>query len=150
MGKRLKVKSHSQDWLRHEDAKPHHHHRRSCGVRQKQFGAPPLSYAGILVSLHRGAAPRAVAEGGAPRVRGERRWKGHQEKGERFTRAGVFDEVVDRDKPNRERKVYPLVRPRDAVLVDNTAMGVEETACLIVMLAQEREKVLAGVTGGNS
>ncbi len=78
----------------------------------------------------------------APEVRAERRWKEHQEKGEKMTLAEVFDEVIARDKRDRERKVSPLVRASDAVLVDNTAMGVEETARLIVMLAQEREKEL--------
>ncbi len=77
-----------------------------------------------------------------PEVRAERRWKEHQEKGEKMTLAEVFDEVIARDKRDRERKVSPLVRASDAVLVDNTAMGVEETARLIVMLAQEREKEL--------
>jgi cytidylate kinase len=77
-------------------------------------------------------------------VRAERRWKEHQEKGERVTLPEVFDEVIERDKRDRERQVSPLVRAADAVLVDNTAMGIEETARLIVMLAQEREKELAG------
>ncbi len=79
----------------------------------------------------------------SPEVRAERRWKEHQEKGERPTLAEVFDEVIERDKRDRERKVSPLVRAADAVLVDNTAMGIEETARLIVMLAQERERELA-------
>jgi cytidylate kinase len=79
----------------------------------------------------------------SPETRAERRWKEHQEKGERVTLAEVFDEVIERDKRDRERKVSPLVRAADAVLVDNTAMGIEETARLIVMLAQEREKELA-------
>jgi cytidylate kinase len=39
-----------------------------------------------------------------------------------------------------ERKVSPLVCAKDAVLVDNTAMGAEEIASLIVFLAREREK----------
>lgn len=81
----------------------------------------------------------------SPEVRAERRWKEHQEKGERLTLPEVFDEVIARDKRDRERKVSPLVRAADAVLVDNTAMGIEETARLIVMLAQERDKELAGV-----
>jgi hypothetical protein len=34
------------------------------------------------------------------------------------------------------------------VLVDNTAMGIEETARLIVMLAQERGKELGEAAGG--
>ncbi len=79
----------------------------------------------------------------APETRAERRWKEHQEKGDKLTLAEVFDEVIERDKRDRERKVSPLVRAADAVLVDNTAMGIEETARLIVMLAQEREKELA-------
>ena len=63
----------------------------------------------------------------------------HQEKGEMLTPEQVLEEVHERDKRDRERKVSPLVRAGDAVLVDNTAMGIEETARLIVMLARERE-----------
>ncbi len=82
----------------------------------------------------------------SPDVRAERRWKEHQEKGDKFTLAEVLDEVHERDRRDRERKVSPLVRAKDAVLVDNTAMGIEETARLIVMLASEREKLAAGET----
>ena len=79
----------------------------------------------------------------SPEVRAERRWKEHQEKGERMTLAQVLEEVRERDKRDRERKVSPLVRAADAVLVDNTAMDAAETARLIVMLARERERELA-------
>jgi cytidylate kinase len=79
----------------------------------------------------------------SPETRAERRWKEHQEKGDKLMLAEVFDEVIERDKRDRERKVSPLMRAADAVLVDNTAMGIEETARLIVMLAQERERELA-------
>jgi CMP/dCMP kinase len=73
-------------------------------------------------------------------TRAERRWKEHQEKGESLTLLEVLQEVRERDKRDRERKVSPLVRAKDAVLIDNTAMGVEETARLIVFLANERQK----------
>jgi CMP/dCMP kinase len=76
----------------------------------------------------------------SPEIRAERRFKEHQEKGDKFTLPEVLEEVRQRDKRDRERKVSPLVRAADAVLVDNSAMDVEETARLIVMLAQEREK----------
>jgi cytidylate kinase len=76
----------------------------------------------------------------SPDVRAERRWREHQEKGEHFEFDEVQQEVKLRDRRDRERKVSPLVRARDAVLVDNTAMDVEETARLIVMLARQREK----------
>src|SRR5271154_5855151 len=46
----------------------------------------------------------------SPEVRAELRWKEHQEKGERLTLPEVFDEVIERDKRDRERKVSPLVR----------------------------------------
>ncbi len=85
----------------------------------------------------------------SPEERAERRWKEHQEKGEKMTLAEVFDEVIERDRRDRERKVSPLVRAGNAVLVDNTAMGIEETARLIVMLAEDRAKELARVAGAN-
>jgi CMP/dCMP kinase len=74
----------------------------------------------------------------SPEVRAQRRWKEHQEKGESLTLLEVLQEVRERDKRDRERKVSPLVKAEDAVLVDNTAMGIEETARLIVFLAEER------------
>jgi len=75
----------------------------------------------------------------SPEIRAQRRWKEHQEKGEHLTLMEVLQEVRERDKRDRERKVSPLVRAADAVLVDNSAMGIEETARLIVFLAEERE-----------
>jgi cytidylate kinase len=75
----------------------------------------------------------------APEARAARRLKEHSEKGETFTLEQVLKEVRERDQRDTERKVSPLVRAPDAVLVDNTAMDVEETARLIVQLARERE-----------
>jgi CMP/dCMP kinase len=77
----------------------------------------------------------------SPEVRAQRRWKEHQEKGENLTLLEVLREVRERDKRDRERTVSPLVKAKDAVLVDNTAMGIEETARLIVFLANERVPV---------
>jgi CMP/dCMP kinase len=76
----------------------------------------------------------------SPEVRAQRRWKEHQEKGETLTLLEVLQEVRERDKRDRERKVSPLARAKDAVLVDNTAMGIEETARLIVFLAEQKEE----------
>ncbi len=75
----------------------------------------------------------------SPEVRAERRWKEHQEKGDRISLSEVVEEVRERDRRDRERKVSPLARAEDAVLVDNTAMGIEETARIIVMLVKERQ-----------
>jgi CMP/dCMP kinase len=86
----------------------------------------------------------------APEARAQRRWKEHNEKGEKLQLVEVVEEVRERDKRDTERKVSPLVRAADAVLVDNTAMDVEETARLIIMLAGEREKELSKSAGGRS
>ena len=83
----------------------------------------------------------------APEVRAERRWKEHQEKGERVRLAEVIVEVQERDLRDRERKVSPLMRASDAVLVDNTAMDIEETARLVVLLTRERDRELAKIRG---
>jgi CMP/dCMP kinase len=79
----------------------------------------------------------------APEARAHRRWLEHEEKGEHLTLDEVLQEVRERDKRDRERKVSPLVRASDAVLIDNTAMGIEETARLIVFLEEERKKETA-------
>ena len=54
---------------------------------------------------------------------------------------------MGRDRRDRERKVSPLVRAGDAILVDNTAMNIEETAKLVVMLARQRDEQLSNVRG---
>jgi cytidylate kinase len=71
-------------------------------------------------------------------VRAERRRLEHLRKGETLDFAHVLEEVHERDRRDRERTSSPLVRADDAVLVDNTAMDVEETARLIEMLARNR------------
>ena len=82
----------------------------------------------------------------SPEVRAERRWKEHQEKGDAMTLDEVRKEVRERDKRDRERAVSPLVRAGDAILVDNTAMDVEETARLVIMLVRQRQEELTRAT----
>ncbi len=72
-------------------------------------------------------------------VRAERRWREHQQKGEAIELARVVEGVRERDRRDRQRETSPLVRAPDAVLVDNTAMDLEETSRLIVLLAKQRE-----------
>jgi CMP/dCMP kinase len=82
----------------------------------------------------------------SPEVRAERRWRQHQEKRDGLTLEDVQRELRERDQRDREREVSPLVRAPDAIVVDNTAMNIEETARLIVLLVREREKESAGKT----
>ncbi len=72
-------------------------------------------------------------------VRAARRLQEHIARGEHISLAQMTEEVRQRDARDKERDASPLVRAADAVFVDNTAMDVEETARLIVLLARERE-----------
>jgi cytidylate kinase len=74
----------------------------------------------------------------SPEVRAQRRWQELKEKGEASDPLIVLAGVLERDRRDREREISPLVRAADAVVVDNTAMDAEETARLIVLLAQEK------------
>jgi CMP/dCMP kinase len=74
----------------------------------------------------------------SPEIRAERRWREHQQKGDTIDLARTLEEVHERDRRDRERTTSPLVRARDAVVVDSTAMEPEEVARLVVMLANER------------
>lgn len=73
-------------------------------------------------------------------VRAERRWREHEQQGERIQLARMITEVRERDRRDRDREASPLVRAPDAVVVDNTAMDVEETAGLIAQLARKTEQ----------
>jgi cytidylate kinase len=72
-------------------------------------------------------------------VRAERRWREHQQKGDALDLARTVEEVRERDRRDHERKTSPLVRARDAVLVDSSAMDAEEVARLVVMLVNAKQ-----------
>jgi CMP/dCMP kinase len=75
----------------------------------------------------------------SPEIRAERRWREHQQKGDAINLARTLDEIHERDRRDREREDSPLVRAKDAVVVDSTAMEPEEVARLVVMLARENK-----------
>jgi cytidylate kinase len=74
----------------------------------------------------------------SPETRAERRWREHQQKGDTIDLARTLEEVQERDRRDRERVSSPLVRAKDAVVVDSTAMEAEEVARLVVLLANEQ------------
>jgi cytidylate kinase len=71
----------------------------------------------------------------SPEVRAERRWREHEQKGDAIDLKTTLEEIRERDRRDLERATSPLVRARDAVVVDSTAMEPEEVARLVVMLA---------------
>ncbi len=74
----------------------------------------------------------------SPEVRAARRWREHQQKGEAIDMARTLEEIHERDRRDQERSSSPLVRAKDAVVVDSTAMEPEEVARLVVMLAKQQ------------
>ncbi|HYL47116.1 MAG TPA: (d)CMP kinase [Candidatus Limnocylindrales bacterium] len=80
----------------------------------------------------------------SPEVRAERRWGEHQQKGDAVTLERTLEEIHERDRRDRERATSPLVRAKDAVVVDSTAMDAEEVARLVMMLAKEQPAKTAG------
>lgn len=75
----------------------------------------------------------------SPETRAERRWREHQQKGDAIDLARTLDEIRERDRRDREREDSPLVRAKDATVIDSTAMEPEEVARLVVMLARENK-----------
>ncbi|MGH9734231.1 MAG: (d)CMP kinase [Candidatus Acidiferrales bacterium] len=71
----------------------------------------------------------------SPEVRAERRWREHQQKGDKIDLTRTLEEIHERDRRDQGRAASPLVRAPDAVVVDSTAMEPEEVARLVVMLA---------------
>ena len=61
-----------------------------------------------------------------PMVRAERRFKELSAKGDNVTLEEVYENVVSRDKADMTRAISPLRKADDAVVLDNSAMSVEE------------------------
>src|SRR6202049_4037103 len=58
----------------------------------------------------------------SPEVRASRRQRELEEKGESLEFEKVLEEVLKRDRRDREREMSPLARAADPVILDNTAM----------------------------
>lgn len=61
-----------------------------------------------------------------PKIRAERRYKELMSKGENVTLEEIFDNLAHRDFLDTTRKESPLVRAKDAIILDNTALTEEQ------------------------
>ncbi|MEK7486487.1 MAG: (d)CMP kinase [Planctomycetota bacterium] len=61
-----------------------------------------------------------------PKVRANRRLKDYQEKGEAKSFEDVLDEIIKRDKQDRERPIAPLKPAEDAILIDTSLLSFAE------------------------
>ena len=64
--------------------------------------------------------------------RARRRYKQLKEKGIDVNLAGLIAEIEERDRRDRNRSVAPLVPADDALIIDSTAMNVDEVVDLVL------------------
>jgi cytidylate kinase len=108
--------------------------------RQRAFARPPGLVAdgrdmGSIVFRDSGLKIFLTA---SPEVRALRRYKQLKEKGLSGSLAALSAEIAERDRRDTTRSVAPLVAVPDAVVVDSTALTIEEVVGRVIELARER------------
>jgi cytidylate kinase len=74
----------------------------------------------------------------SPEERARRRYKQLKEKGLGVSLAGLYAEIAERDRRDTARAVAPLIAVPDAIVVDSTALSIEEVVGRVIALARER------------
>ena len=72
------------------------------------------------------------------RVRAERRYKELTQKGESVNIEDIMSDIKSRDEQDMSRLVSPLVQAKDAVLVDTSALSIEEVVEVIIKIAKDK------------
>ena len=71
-------------------------------------------------------------------ARADRRFKELQEKGQDVSYDVILKEIKERDYQDMNRETAPLKQAEDAVLVDTTEIGLEESIKLMINTIKER------------
>ena len=74
----------------------------------------------------------------SPEERARRRYKQLKEKGLSGSLAALSAEIAERDRRDTTRSVAPLIAVPDAIIVDSTALSIEEVVGRVIELARER------------
>jgi cytidylate kinase len=74
----------------------------------------------------------------SPAARALRRYKQLKEKGLSVSLAALSAEIAERDRRDTTRSVAPLIAVPDAIVVDSTALTIEEVVGRVIELARER------------
>jgi cytidylate kinase len=85
-------------------------------------------------------APVKVYLTASANERGQRRYKQLIEKGLSVSLAALIEEIQERDDRDMNRAVAPLKPADDAIIIDSTAMGIDEV--LSAVLAEVKKKAL--------
>jgi cytidylate kinase len=108
--------------------------------RQRAFARPPGLVAdgrdmGSIVFRDAGLKIFLTA---SPQVRALRRHKQLKEKGLSVSLAALSAEIAERDRRDTTRSVAPLIAVPDAIVVDSTALTIDEVVGRVIELARER------------
>jgi cytidylate kinase len=108
--------------------------------RQRAFARPPGLVAdgrdmGSVVFRNAGLKIFLTA---TPEERAARRYKQLKQKGLSVSLPALSAEIAERDRRDTTRSVAPLVAVPEAVVVDSTALSIEEVVRRVVELARER------------
>jgi len=108
--------------------------------RQRAFAQPPGLVAdgrdmGSVVFRDAGLKIFLTA---SPEERARRRYKQLKEKGLSGSLAALSAEIAERDRRDTTRTVAPLVAVPEAVVVDSTALTIEDVVGRVIELARER------------
>lgn len=74
----------------------------------------------------------------AASTRAQRRYKELTKKGDKVSLKDVLKNVVERDRIDSTRKDSPLVKAKDAIVIDNSHMNLEDQFHIILQLAKDR------------
>ena len=74
----------------------------------------------------------------SPEVRAMRRYQEYLDKGQKATYEEVLEDQKKRDYDDSHRKIAPLKQAKDAILVDTTEMGLQESVDYCVSLIREK------------
>ena len=90
---------------------------------------------GTVVLPHAGAKVFLTA---APEARARRRLLELKQRGQEAELETVLRDIVQRDEQDRNRAVAPLRQAEDAVLLDTTELGLEESLKALISLVKGR------------
>ena len=71
--------------------------------------------------------------------RAQRRWRELTDKGFTISLAEITRDVGARDKKDCERELSPLIQAPDAILLDTTAISIEQAVIAILTICEERQ-----------
>ncbi len=134
----------------------------TCGNEASKVAAIPLVRAALVALQHRFRRPPGLVADGrdmgtvifpdatakvfltaSPEARAQRRYKQLIEKGFDANLVRLCTEIAERDARDRAREVSPLIAADDALVLDTTAMGIDQVVQRVLehlLACLERDK----------